>query len=85
MTQAISIGTVSTRGQVAIPSEIRQKMRLKEGEKVIFILEGDAVLMKRVESLSWDEVTKPLRAAAKKAGMKESEVPELVHRIRRKK
>lgn len=85
MAEVIDIGTVSARGQVAIPSEIREKLHLKEGEKVLFVLEGDSLLMKKVESLSWDELTKPLRDAAKKADLKESDVPELIHRIRKKK
>ncbi len=85
MAEAIDMGTVSARGQVAIPAEIRERMHLKEGEKVLFMLEGESLLMKRVSSLSWEEITKPLREAAKKSGMKESDVPELVHRIRRKK
>ncbi len=85
MAEAIDMGTVSARGQVAIPAEIRERMHLKEGEKVLFMLEGESLLMKRVSSLSWEEITKPLREAAKKSGMKESDVPELVHRIRRQK
>ncbi len=82
MAETIEIGTVSARGQVAIPAEIREKMHLKEGEKVLFVLEGDAVLMKKVSSLSWEEITRPLREAKKK--IKESEVPALVHQLRKK-
>ena len=85
MAESIDIGTISARGQVAIPSEIREKMHLKEGEKVLFILEGDTVLMKKVSSLSWEEITKPLRAAAKRAGLKESDVPKIVERVRKRK
>lgn len=40
MAEAIEMGTISARGQVAIPAEIREKMHLKEGEKVLFMLEG---------------------------------------------
>ena len=83
MAEAIEMGTISSRGQVAIPIDIREKMHLKEGEKVLFFLEGDSLLMKKVQSMSWDEITRPLREAAKKAGMKEEDVPDMVHRIRR--
>lgn len=85
MAEAIDIGTISARGQIAIPIEIREKMQLEEGEKVLFVLEGDSLVMKRVESLSWDQITRPLREAAKKAGLKESDVPNIVHKIRRQK
>ena len=81
MAETIDIGTVSARGQIAIPAEIREKMHLKEGEKVLFVLEGDILVMKRVSSVSWDEITKPLREAKKK--IREEDVSELVHRVRK--
>ena len=81
MAEAIEIGTVSARGQVAIPSGIREKMHLADGEKVLFVLEGDSLLMKKVESLSWDEITKPLREAKKK--IQEKDVTALVHKLRK--
>ncbi len=82
MAEAIDIGTVSARGQIAIPTEIRDKMHLEEGEKLLFILEGDLLLLKKVKSLSWEEITRPLRAAKKK--IDEEDVPELVRKIRGK-
>ncbi len=83
MAEAIDIGTVSARGQIAIPSDIRERMHLVEGEKVLFVLEGDSLLMKKVESLSWGEITRPLREAKKK--IREEDVPALVHRLRKQK
>ena len=50
MAETIEIGTVSARGQIAIPTEIREKMHLKEGEKLLFFLEGDSLLLKKVGS-----------------------------------
>lgn len=85
MAEAVEIGTVSARGQIAIPSDIREKMNLKEGEKVLFFLEGDSLLIKKVQSMSWEEITKPLREAAQKAGLKEEDVPDLIHRMRKEK
>ena len=78
----VDMGTISARGQVAIPAGIREKMHLKEGEKILFFLEGDALLIKRVENVSWAEVTKPLRDAKKK--IREEDVSELIHKIRKK-
>tara|TARA_Y100000310_G_scaffold162838_1_gene162787 strand:- start:474 stop:725 length:252 start_codon:yes stop_codon:yes gene_type:complete len=82
MTQTIEMGKISSRGQIAIPSDIRKKLNLKEGEKVLFFAEGDTILIKKVENLSWAEVTKPLREAKKK--IKEKDVPALVHRLRKR-
>ena len=80
MAEAVEIGTVSSRGQVAIPSDIRDRMGLREGEKILFVLEGDSLLMKKVESMSWEEITKPLRQARKK--IREQDVSKIVHKIR---
>jgi len=82
MAETIEIGTVSARGQIAIPTQIREKMHLKEGEKVLFLLEGDSLLLKKVQNLSWEQITKPLRKAAKK--IKEEDVVELVHKARKR-
>ena len=77
------MGTVSARGQIAIPTDIRGKMHLKEGEKVLFVLEGDTLMMKRVSSMSWDEITRPLKEAAKAANLKESDVPKWIEKARK--
>ncbi|HIH14287.1 MAG TPA: AbrB/MazE/SpoVT family DNA-binding domain-containing protein [Nanoarchaeota archaeon] len=81
MANEIDIGTVSARGQVAIPIDIRDKMGLKEGEKVLFVLEGDMLLIKKISELHWSEITKPLRGARKK--ITEDAVTDLVHKIKR--
>lgn len=83
MAETIEIGTVSARGQIAIPTEIRNKMHLKEGEKILFLLEGDSLMMKKVASMSWAEITKPLREATK--NIREEDVAELVHKVRKEK
>ncbi len=82
MSEIIEMGTVSSRGQIAIPAAIRTEMELKEGNKVLFILEEDSLLIKKITSRTFAEITKPLKKAAKKAGMKEEEAPAIVHRFR---
>lgn len=82
MTELIEMGKISARGQVAIPVEIREKMNLKEGQKVIFVLTDDTLIVKKVEDLSWEQITKPLREAKKK--IKEEDVVDLVHKLRKK-
>ncbi|MBI3037161.1 AbrB/MazE/SpoVT family DNA-binding domain-containing protein [Candidatus Woesearchaeota archaeon] len=83
MTASIEIGKVSSRGQVAIPAEMRKNLNLREGEKVLFFSEGDAIVMKRVTPGSFREITEPLKEAVKKAGLKESEVTDIISRFRK--
>ena len=85
MVEKIEMGTVSSRGQICIPNDIREEMGLKEGSKVLFVLTDDSLLMKRITMQSFEEITKPLKEAMKKTGLKESDVPDIIHRFRTKK
>ena len=85
MTELIEIGKISARGQIAIPMDIRKGMGLHEGEKVLFVLEDQTLLIKKMTAQTFAAITKPLKQAAQKIGMKESDVPELVARFREKK
>ncbi|MBS3092098.1 nucleotidyltransferase domain-containing protein [Candidatus Pacearchaeota archaeon] len=49
MEKIIEIGTVSSRGQIAIPAGVRRKLGIGDGEKVLFVLEGDILIVKKVQ------------------------------------
>jgi AbrB family looped-hinge helix DNA binding protein len=83
MSDKIEMATVSSRGQICIPNSIRENMGLKEGSKVLFALTGDSLIMKRVTMETFAEITKPLKEAKKK--IKEDEVVDLIHKIRKEK
>ncbi|HLG24753.1 MAG TPA: AbrB/MazE/SpoVT family DNA-binding domain-containing protein [Candidatus Nanoarchaeia archaeon] len=85
MEDIIEMGTISSRGQISIPSDIRKEMNLKEGTKILFLLSDDSLLVKKVNAESFGEITRPLKEAAKKAGFKESEVTGIIQRHRSKK
>ena len=86
MAKVIEIGTISSRGQIAIPSSIRAELELSEGEKVMFILDGDTLLVRKVMTpKTWEELTRPIREAVKKTNLKESDIPGIVKRFRKAK
>lgn len=85
MSEIIEMGTVSSRGQICIPNDIREEMDLKEGSRVLFVLQDDNLLVKKVSTEMFAEITRPLKEAAKKAGMKESDVEGMVTRFRKSK
>lgn len=84
MAEKIEMATVSSRGQICIPNDIREDMGLREGSKVLFVLTDGSLIMKKVSIETFEEVTRPLRESAKKAGIKESDVVGIVHRARKK-
>lgn len=85
MAEIIEMATVSSRGQICIPNDIREEMGLKEGSKVLFALTGRSLIMKKVSIGTFAEVTKPLKELAKNSGLKESDVPDIIHRFRKEK
>lgn len=85
MSEIIEMGTVSSRGQICIPSDIREEMGLKEGTKVLFVLQEDALIVKKVNLQTFAEITKPLKEEARKAGLKESSADSIVQNFRKSK
>lgn len=85
MADKIEMATVSSRGQICIPNDIREEMGLKEGSKILFALTGDSLIMKKVSMETFAEITKPLKEAIKKSDLKESDIPDLIHRFRAEK
>jgi AbrB family looped-hinge helix DNA binding protein len=45
------MGVVTRKGQVTLPAEVRHSLGLKQGDRVIFRLQDDQVLVKRTESV----------------------------------
>jgi len=83
MAEKIELATMSARGQVCIPTGIREDMGLETGTKVLFCLSDDTLIMKKVTAGTFAAITKPLKEEAKKAGLKEADVARIVHRARK--
>ena len=83
MVDKIEMVTLSSRGQVCIPNDIREEMGLKEGSKILFVLTGDSLIMKKVSMETFAEITKPLKDAVK--NIREDEVVDLIHKMRKEK
>ncbi|MFA5050339.1 MAG: AbrB/MazE/SpoVT family DNA-binding domain-containing protein [Candidatus Micrarchaeia archaeon] len=80
MSEVFEMGKVSSRGQIAIPVEIRKEMGLEDGSKVMFFLEEDTLLIKKVSAQTWDQITKPLRQLKKKIA--QENVTKMIHGMR---
>ena len=55
------IGTMSSKGQISIPSEIREKLGLEKGNQVLFYIEGNALVMAKVTEKSVKEFKEKMR------------------------
>ena len=52
----VSVGSVTTKGQVTIPKDIREALDLQEGDRVIFIIEGERAVIRKVSSEKLSEI-----------------------------
>ncbi|GAH14011.1 unnamed protein product [marine sediment metagenome] len=45
----MNIGKLSKKGQIVIPKEIREKFGIKPGDAVIFKIQGEKVILERIQ------------------------------------
>lgn len=81
--EKVEITSMSSRGQVVIPQDIRKQLKLEAGEKFLVLGIDDSVLLKKIRKQSFEEITRPFKKIAKKAGLKEKDVPDIIHRFRK--
>ncbi len=77
----INVTKISSKGQIVIPAEIREKMNLEEGNLLIISDNNDSICMKKIELpkiKSWKEITKPFREAAKKSNFSNEDLKKLI-------
>jgi AbrB family looped-hinge helix DNA binding protein len=71
---------LSTRGQVVIPEEIRNRMGLRPGAQFVVIGEGDVVVLKTLKPPKLGDL-KPLLDKVQKAAEAAGVTPEDVERV----
>ena len=62
----MSEATITSKGQVTLPAELRKAMGLSAGERVVFTMLDDGTTVMRAKTRSMLELKGLLKAAAKK-------------------
>jgi AbrB family looped-hinge helix DNA binding protein len=73
----VATARMSTKGQVVIPEEIRDRLGLKAGAQFVVVAEDDIVILKTIKIPSmkdFDRLIQDARSQAKQAGMKRSDI-----------
>ncbi len=85
----VELTTMSSKGQLVIPQDIRKEMGLTEGVTFAVIRSKDTILLKKIEKPSKEEILKKLerfveegQKTVKKLGIKQSDVQKLIHKGR---
>ncbi len=77
---------MSSKGQVVIPEEIRDSLKLKEGDQFVVIGQGDTVILKSITPPSLSEFSDLMKEAARTAksmGIKKSDVAKAIKKVRK--
>lgn len=85
---AVDVLSVSSKGQIVLPMEIRKKMDIKTGSKLAAYAMGDTIMLKMINMPTERDFKKSLDDAqrwAKEAGYEENDVEAIVKSYRKSK
>jgi AbrB family looped-hinge helix DNA binding protein len=88
MSTTLATTTLSSKGQVVIPEDIRNSLGLKAGVQFVVIGKGDSVIFKTIAPPSFDQFEDLLsdaRKQARRAGLKLSDIGKAIKRVRKNK
>lgn len=86
--QTLATTRMSSRGQVVIPEDVRDRLGLEVGVQFVVVGEGDVVILKTITPPSLDGFDKLIRRArqqARTSGMKRSDIARAVLKVRGRK
>ena len=84
----IATTKLSSKGQVVIPEEVRNKLKLKPGARFIVVGEKDVVILKTISAPTLDEFDSLIakaRKAARQVGLKKTDIDRAVSKVRKSK
>jgi AbrB family looped-hinge helix DNA binding protein len=76
---------LSSRGQIVIPEEIRNRLGLEPGDQFVVVGEGNVVILKAVEPPNADELKAlmdKVQEAARAAGVTPEDVDRVIREVR---
>lgn len=80
----MELAKVTSKGQITIPIDIRKKLGVKEGDKVLFIEEGGRVFLMNSSMEALRKAQAAFTGEADRLGLKdEQDVADLISELRR--
>jgi AbrB family looped-hinge helix DNA binding protein len=79
---------MSSKGQVVIPEEIRDRLGLRSGTQFVVVGDRDVVILKAISAPSmkeFDNLIAQARQQARKLGLKKSDIDTAVVKVRGRK
>jgi len=80
----MNLARMSANGQLTVPIEIRKKLGVKDGDKVIFFEENGRIVMENSVRIALRDVQAAFQGEADRLGLKdEQDVTAMIKEIRR--
>jgi len=80
----MEVAKITSKGQVTIPRDIRVKMDLKKGDKILFFEENGKYFLQNSNSVVLSDFQKAMEGAAKEAGFNgPDDVTKYIKQLRR--
>ena len=80
----IELAKLTSKGQLTVPVAIRKKLRLKEGDKVVFLTDNEGIRIVNASLLALEKAQKAFAGEAERLGLKtEQDVVDMVKEVRK--
>jgi len=80
----MELAKITMRGQITIPKEIRRRLGVKDGDKVVFVEENGRIIVENAAMVALKIAQNAFAGEAERAGLKtEEDVVRLVKEVRR--
>jgi AbrB family looped-hinge helix DNA binding protein len=79
---------MSSKGQVVIPEDIRNRLKLKSGSRFVVVGKDDVIILKTIAPpamTEFDQLVSEARKQAQKAGLTPADISAAVKKVRRRK
>lgn len=83
---SVDLLTVSSKGQIVLPVEIRKALSINSGDKLAVFASGDVIMLKAIKMPTAEEFKSKLKQAskwAKEVGYQESDVDDIIKSVRK--
>ena len=80
----MELAKITLRGQITIPRQIRNRLGVRDGDKVVFIEENGRVIIENAAMLALKEAQSAFVGEAETAGLKtDSDVVDMIKDVRK--
>jgi len=83
MAISMEMSRMSAKGQVTIPKSIRERLNLKEGDKVAFVEDEDGkITITKASTLAFNSLANEIARMAEEEGITEQQLLDALERVR---